>query len=127
MVDAISATASLSDVGKLYQDNTQANLDTDAFLNAFDQGLGTLAKRPEFQEDVTMVDRLSGQYAGEVGESKADILAQSSAGVEEGSEANAQTLEERFQSLYFEMTHYQVAWKIAQNVQRDVSQVLRGS
>ena len=49
------------------------------------------------------------------------------AGAKGDAPAEGRSLEDRVRSLYTELTHYQIAWKIAQNVQRDVGQVMRGS
>ncbi len=127
MTEAISSVASLENLTK-FQDQPQTrDLDRDAFLEAFDQGLGTLSQRPEFTDELTPMDEISGTFAGEVGAEKSGIMSDSAKSGERSNEEVSENLEQRFTSLYFEMTHYQVAWKIAQNVQRDVSQVLRGS
>lgn len=41
--------------------------------------------------------------------------------------AAADALEARIKTLYFDLTNYQVAWKIAQRIQQDTSQLMRGS
>ncbi len=38
-----------------------------------------------------------------------------------------QQTEDRLRSLYVDLTNYQIAWKIAQRVQQDTSQLLRGN
>lgn len=127
MSTPVSPTAGLEDVKSLYGADRAPGLDTDAFLKVFDQGIGTLSARPNFDGNVGAVDRLTGAYEGDVGAAKAEMIAGAQTEAENSSEAQAANLEERFQTLYFELTHYQIAWKIAQNVQRDVTQVLRGS
>jgi len=127
MTEAISSTAGLENLAKIYGGGSTRDIDADAFMDAFDHGLNTLAKRPDFQEKMSAIEEMSGTYSGEVGQQKADLLSETSKTEADSAEAAEQSMTDRFQSLYFEMTHYQVAWKIAQNVQRDVSQVLRGS
>lgn len=34
--------------------------------------------------------------------------------------------EERVQALYYDLTNYQIAWKIAQRMQQDITQLMRG-
>lgn len=127
MTEAVSAVMDLDHVSKTFGGGANRDLDTDSFMNAFDQGLDVLSKRPEFQEETSAMEEISGTYQGDVGELKANLVGHQNEDATPSSEEAAQTLEERFQSLYFELTHYQIAWRIAQNVQRDISQVLRGS
>lgn len=127
MTEAVSTVMDLDHVTKTFGGNSNRDLDAESFMSAFDQGLDVLSKRPEFQEETTAMEAISGTYQGDVGEAKANMVGGQADPDVQTSEEAAQTLEERFQSLYFELTHYQIAWRIAQNVQRDISQVLRGS
>jgi len=92
------------------------------------QGILTLSQRPTLESNADqMVSSLSGAYAGDVGQAKAEIVGGEAAQIERSTRESNESLENRIKSLYTELTHYQIAWKIAQNVQRDISQVLRGS
>lgn len=109
--------------GQLIQDRDQT-----AFKDLMSEGLGTLSQRPNIESTADqLVTNLSGTYAGEVGQVKAELLGGEAAKIERSTEASNESLEDRIKNLYTELTHYQIAWKIAQNVQRDISQVLRGS
>lgn len=44
----------------------------------------------------------------------------------DGSHDLQMQLEDRVQTLYVDLTNYQVAWKIAQRIQQDITQLLRG-
>lgn len=129
MSDPVAASGAHNQVETLYKNSeSQRDNDPTAFMNVLDQGLNTLAQRPDMGTQANdMVDSLSADYSGNVGEAKFEIVGGEMARAERSSEANNVSLEDRVKSLYTELTHYQVAWKIAQNVQRDISQVLRGS
>lgn len=129
MSDPVAASAGYAQVETLFKsDNAPRDSDPNAFLNVLDQGINTLAQRPSVERQTDdLVEGLSADYAGDVGEAKFDIIGGELARAERSSESNNLTLEDRVKNLYTELTHYQVAWKIAQNVQRDISQVLRGS
>ena len=129
MTDSIGSPMASAQVDASQPSDLQTHeRDKDAFLDIFDQGLETLSQRPEIaHESDSYLDGLTGDFAGDVGNAKSEIVGGEAARAEQSSEANNATLEERITGLYTELTHYQVAWKIAQNVQRDISQVLRGS
>lgn len=129
MTDGVSSSAAAGPSAH-YQNATQRQTldDNSAFLNLLDQGLGQLTQRPDLaSQSDRMTGDLSGQYSGDVGDAKLDLVGGEAARVDQSSEAANLSLEDRVKSLYSELTHYQIAWKIAQNVQRDISQVLRGS
>ncbi len=130
MTAGISPVAGVGDIGALHGTaGPEATHDADAktFFDMFDEGIGRLAQRPDLNEDVTDMDKLTSDYAGDVGKAKVDILGGAEVRADQAEGAQQASLEQRLTSLYFELTHYQVAWRIVQNVQRDVSQVLRGS
>lgn len=99
----------------------------DAFLNVFDKGLDRLAQRPDMKPDSSALQEMTEGYSGPVGAEKASILAGAESRVEQADGEQATNIEDRLTSLYFELTNYQVAWKIVQSLQRDMSQLLRGS
>ncbi len=45
----------------------------------------------------------------------------------ESSDTVQEQTEERVRELYVDLTNYQVAWKIAQRIQQDITQLMRGS
>lgn len=129
MTDAVSpAVPGVPSETMFRTENRGRESDPSAFLDVLDQGLSRLASRPDMRSEAdTIVEGLQSSYAGEVGHAKSEIVGGELARAERSTEANNVTLEDRIKGLYTELTHYQVAWKIAQNVQRDISQVLRGS
>ena len=68
---------------------------------------------------------------GDVGEAKSELVSDvARAGTESGIEQNKEaenTLEDRVMSLYSDLTDYQVAWRIAQKIPQDLSQILKGN
>lgn len=72
---------------------------------------------------------LVGGSEGVVGELKADMVAaepKPNAASPE-SEGVQDALEDRVRSLYADLTSYQVAWRIAQKIPQDLTQILRGT
>lgn len=129
MTDAIASVGNISQPQVNQQNDwTRSREESTAFMSMLDSGLGTLTQRPEFGSPANQIVRdMSAGYSGDVGAAKADIVGGEAARLEQSSQAGNESLEERVKGLYFELTHYQIAWKIAQNVQRDISQVLRGN
>lgn len=130
MTDAVSAIGSPTALEpmKPAHANGAGEVNQNEFLDVLDRGISQIANRPSPQStSETAGEGFSAEYGGSVGQAKIDMNGGAQPDTEAASAAEGQTLETRIQSLYFELTHYQIAWKIAQNVQRDVSQVLRGS
>lgn len=130
MSDAISAIGSpfSNEAMTPLHPNANPSVGNSEFLDVLDRSLSQIASRPNPQStSETAQDRLSSEYGGQVGQAKIQLNGGAPPDTDAASAAEGATLETRLQSLYFELTHYQIAWKIAQNVQRDVSQVLRGS
>ena len=130
MSSSVSPAVGLENVTAVYGHNSdrQSDSDSDAFLAALEEGLGRLTTRPDpGPEKNDELSAISETYGGEVGQQKVGIVGGEGASEAVESAGNEKTLEERLQSLYLEMTHYQIAWRIAQNVQRDVSQLMRGT
>jgi len=76
-------------------------------------------------------DAFMGGRSGTVGEAKTEIVSDvarpgTEAAVEEN-KAVEDTLEDRMLTLYSDLTDYQVAWRIAQKIPQDLSQILKGS
>ncbi len=75
-------------------------------------------------------ESITGSGAGEVGEAKLDIMSDIPRdGVntpDSSDDAATDNLIERFNTLYSEMTNWQVAWSVAQRTQTDTNQLLRG-
>lgn len=128
MTDPVSTAGAIGASGASIRPERSPDRDPQAFLDVLDNGLSTIAQRPNLDPASQQLQtQLSGSYSGDVGAAKAEIVGGEAARAERSTEAANTSLEERIQNIYTELTHYQVAWKIAQNVQRDVSQVLRGS
>jgi len=129
MTDAVSGAGQGVPADFLYQRGLGApDSDPSAFMNVLDSGLGTISQRPQLEPQADqLIDGLSGAYTGEVGEIKGDLIGGDVGRAERDAQRGSESLEDRVRGIYTELTHYQVAWRIAQNVQRDVSQLLRGS
>lgn len=129
MTSPVSPTAGIENITAVYGGRAERpSPDTDAFLQALDRGIGTLTTRPDpGPENKSSLDAVQNEYGGDVGAAKVEMLGGNAVPDEAASGAEGRTLEQRMQSLYMELTHYQIAWRIAQNVQRDISQLMRGS
>lgn len=129
MTDISTQVSPVSQVDSLHNRDRFAQEDSQrAFLDVLDQGLDRLSQRPDLTTQADrVVENLTGKYAGNVGHAMSEIVGGEAARIDRSTEAANLSLEDRVKSLYSELTHYQVAWRIAQNVQRDVSQVLRGN
>lgn len=127
MSDVVSPNAGLSVLAPQEPGHTGSGGSSEAFLETLESGLSQLSSRPDIQTDANALDSLSDPYAGAIGAEKSQMMAREDLTGAEAEAASAEAVEARFQKLYYELTHYQVAWRIAQNVQRDISQVLRGS
>ncbi len=72
-----------------------------------------------------------GGRSGDVGEAKSELVSDvARAGTETSVEENKElesSLEERVMGLYSDLTDYQVAWRIAQKIPQDLSQILKGN
>lgn len=66
---------------------------------------------------------------GVVGELKADMVAAEpkADAVSPENEGIQDALEDRVRTLYADLTSYQVAWRIAQKIPQDLTQILRGT
>lgn len=97
-----------------------------------ERAITTAIERPDHQSQIDSVrDQFSGAMAGPVGDIKGEI--KSSLNVD-GAEADPNDnvafedrLEERVRVLYSDLTNYQVAWRIAQKIPQDLSQILKGN
>lgn len=122
--------AGVGDIAQLHEARGPAaanEADARTFFDMFDGGLDRLAQRPQPGEKLSEFDNLTEAYSGDVGAAKVEMFGGADMDGAQSEGAQQTSIEERLTSLYFELTHYQIAWKIAQNVQRDISQVLRGS
>ena len=138
MSDSIVA-ASLSDVGNAQRDiGASEQLNTN---NAFDQQRGNAedfmrvalsaveiaAVRPNHSGQMTgEIEEISGDLSGSVGGLKADMTPAGKAEGSDNSDALQRAVEDRTVNMYVELTHYNIAWKIAQRLQQDITQVIRG-
>lgn len=98
-----------------------------------EEALGRAVSRPDTMSTLdTARAEVMASSLGEVGDLKGDFVS----GVEREGSASAsdadasvdaqQQTEERIRSLYLDLTNYQIAWKIAQRMQQDITQLLRG-
>lgn len=114
-----------------------SNLDVqngEAFNNFFQNAIEKAAVRPAAEGALpTQVDLLTGSTTGPVGEAKTGLVAETSSATASGTENSAtdtqmqEATEARMRALYTDLTNYQIAWRIAQRMQQDISQLLRGS
>lgn len=115
----------------------QANLEADAVqTNLREMAASAIATAAERPLAPTQSERLRADLVGESGstvsEMKADLISDTTRpGTESAAEGENVSfeaeLEDRVRSLYADLTNYQVAWRIAQKIPQDLTQILRGN
>lgn len=108
--------------------------DASMFADMLQGAIERTALRPSTQRsEPTGLDLLTNASTGPVGEARSQLVSEvasadpSAAGAEKNGESALQAATEaRMRALYLDLTNYQVAWRIAQRMQQDISQLLRG-
>jgi hypothetical protein len=98
------------------------------------RAIGVAVDRPNSESAISRSrSELVGGSDGPVGSLKNDLISDvaregttSASGADESTSAE-EALEDRVKTLYFELTDYQVAWRIAQKIPQDLTQILRGN
>jgi len=98
-----------------------------------ESALSRAIARPDTTSPLDNVrSELTESARGQIGDLKGDLLstverpgAETPAAETASEDMQAQT-EVRVRELYYDLTNYQVAWKIAQRMQQDITQLLRG-
>lgn len=122
----------LQDMLALNQQQHEEEFKRLEFQEVAESAIATAIDRPRGAAEVTHHrEELLGGLNGEIGEAKSELVSDvARAGTEqlfETSEDAEAALEDRMMSLYFDLTEYQVAWRIAQKIPQDLSQILKGS
>ncbi|MEL6573710.1 MAG: hypothetical protein AAFQ64_18810 [Pseudomonadota bacterium] len=73
------------------------------------------------------VELLTEAGIGPVGEARSRVDPEARASEADTKEGLQAESEARMRSLYLDLTNYQIAWRIAQRMQQDISQLLRGT
>ncbi|MGB5863677.1 MAG: hypothetical protein WBG95_05210 [Sulfitobacter sp.] len=104
-----------------------------SFGRVAEEALATTVTRPNAQPRMDdLREEISGGEAGLVGEFRQDIVSNverpgtAERDPAEGSDALQDEHETRVRSLYMDLSNYQIAWKIAQRIQQDITQLMRG-
>ncbi len=104
------------------------------FSRMAEQALARAVERPHSESTMSLArSDLSNSGSGLVGQAKDGIVSDvTRPGVPEkvsadDSEVTATQQEDRIKTLYLDLTNYQIAWKIAQRLQQDVTQLMKGS
>lgn len=102
------------------------------FAKMVDGGLGAALSNPDsFSPGDTMRATIASPTGGAVGDEKEGMVSGiDRPGVENTAETSEQVhdnLIDRSRVLYTDLTVYNVAWSVAMRVQKDISQLLRGS
>lgn len=105
-----------------------------SFSQLAERALATTVQRPNTQSlSENIRQELVDPTKGAVGTEKSEIitganLSANATGAPGTDDASLQqAIEGRVMDLYVDLTNYQIAWKIAQRMQQDISQLLRGS
>jgi len=129
--DRQHSTVSLQDVADF---NQAEQARAASFSQLAERALATAVQRPNTQNlSENIRQELVDPSRGAVGIEKsaiiagADMSASASAAPGTGDASLQQAIEGRVMDLYVDLTNYQIAWKIAQRMQQDISQLLRGS
>ncbi len=129
--DGQRSVVSLQDVAEL---NQAERVQASSFSQLAERALATAVQRPNTQDpSENMRQELVDPSKGAVGIEKsgivtgADMPADPSGTSSTNDVSPQQAIEGRVMDLYVDLTNYQIAWKIAQRMQQDISQLLRGS
>ncbi len=124
--------ASPIEMAQLSQQRYEEEAQRVEFDNLAQRAISVAIDRPGGAGHVSETrDTFMGGRAGSVGEAKAELVSDvARPGTEPSVEENKsveETLEVRMLTLYSDLTDYQVAWRIAQKIPQDLSQILKGS
>lgn len=113
-------------IGSGLQDAVVGNNTSTALSKAM-RGLTTLSWRSKSEDVMTSLRDEVGGVGGEVGLEKAGMVSDvRSDSVTDTPEGSRQQLVDRINTLYTDMTVFQVSWSIARRLQQDTNQLLRG-
>lgn len=132
-VEAIGCDGPKQSLTDLMGDTALASVRQSRFVEIVQNALETAAARPTFGDSMaaSRADLVQG-VSGTVGSEKLDLVS----GVARPGAVPRPTppeaapmaqLEQRVMDMYADLTNYQIAWKIAQRIQQDTSQLLKGS
>jgi hypothetical protein len=130
---SITCNAEKLSLNDLMGDSAIEAVRTSRFVQLATSAIETAAARPTFHEQLGASRlALTEQNAGLVGTEKFNLMSGvQRPGTAPHTEAPAQSsmdqMEARVTAMYVDLTNYQVAWKIAQRIQQDVSQLMKGS
>jgi hypothetical protein len=102
------------------------------FMEMLHGAIETAASRPSFGDEIGQQrSGLTEGTSGRVGAEKLDFVSSverpgATPRAEAPEASSSDHLEERMMSMYSDLTNYQIAWKIAQRIQQDVSQLMKG-
>jgi hypothetical protein len=109
------------------------NIRAENLSSLAEQALSQAVSRPNAATPMDAArNELLGPASGEFADLKAGLVSEvERPGVAQDVDPDAsselqQTTEDRVQSLYYDLTNYQIAWKIAQRMQQDITQLMRG-
>lgn len=74
----------------------------------------------------TLTDAINGSVGAERSELSANAVADPTQAGADGSDMVQNHQETRLRDLYLDLAQYQVAWRIVQKIQQDISQLMRG-
>lgn len=97
-----------------------------------ERAITSAIERPNHQSNIDMSrEQLSSSRTGPVGEIRGEITSSlnlDGPGTDPADNVSFEDqLEERVRVLYADLTNYQVAWRIAQKIPQDLSQILKGN
>jgi hypothetical protein len=103
------------------------------FVELATSAIEAAAARPSFGDQAGSSRlALTDHSAGQVGSEKLGLVStvQRPGAAPRGEapvESSMDQMEARVMAMYADLTNYQVAWKIAQRIQQDISQLMKGS
>ncbi len=104
------------------------------FSRIAEKAIGSAVQRPHVEENRDAARRaLVDPTKGVVGEARSEVVstverpgAPKKEVINDSASLQDQQ-QERIRALYLDLTNYQIAWKIAQRMQQDITQLMRGS
>jgi hypothetical protein len=129
-VDGAAAPEGLASLPEVTDWSAPNTAQTDGFAEVLEGTLAQTLSRPGTGDDPGEAAALTQSVHGPVGAERAAMDAGPGQGEQpsgpDGSEMVQEHHEDRLRDLYLDLAQYQVAWRIIQKIQQDISQLMRG-
>ena len=129
-VDAAAAPEGLASLPEVTDWSARNTAQSDGFAEVLEATLAQTLSRPGTGDDQGDAAALTQAVHGPVGAERTAMDAGPGQGEQpsgtDSSEMAQEHHEDRLRDLYLDLAQYQVAWRIIQKIQQDISQLMRG-